>query len=66
MRKKNINRDKDSQQEETKKWDFCKELAKRQPMRVIFRDAGFKDDAVKDNVEQIFKHVSPHTEVKCL
>lgn len=46
--------------------DFCKELAKREPMRVVFRDAGFKDDSVKINVEQIFKLMSPHTEVKSI
>ncbi len=45
---------------------FVKELAKRQPLRVVFRDAGFKDSAVKINVEQIFKSLSPSTEVKCI
>jgi adenine-specific DNA-methyltransferase len=46
--------------------DFVKVLAKHQPLRVVFRDAGFKDSAVKINVEQIFKQLSPSTEVKCL
>jgi adenine-specific DNA-methyltransferase len=46
--------------------DFCKELAKRQPLRVVFRDSGFKDDSVKINVEQIFKLMSPHTDVKTI
>lgn len=45
---------------------FVKELAKQQPLRVVFRDAGFKDSAVKINVEQIFKSLSPSTEVKCI
>jgi adenine-specific DNA-methyltransferase len=45
---------------------FCKELAKRQPLRVVFRDAGFKDDSVKINVEQIFKLMSPHTDVRTI
>jgi adenine-specific DNA-methyltransferase len=45
---------------------FVKDLAKHQPMRVVFRDSGFKDSAVKINVEQIFKQLSPSTEVKCL
>ena len=45
---------------------FVKELAKRQPLRVVFRDAGFKDDATKINVEQIFKLLSPTTEVKSI
>lgn len=46
--------------------DFVKELAKQQPLRVVFRDAGYKNSAVKINVEQIFKLVSPATEVKCI
>ncbi|MBN2039157.1 MAG: site-specific DNA-methyltransferase [Spirochaetes bacterium] len=46
--------------------EFCKELAKRKPLRAVFRDAGFKDDSVKINVEQIFKLMSPGTEVKCI
>lgn len=45
---------------------FVKELAKRQPLRVVFRDAGFASDDVKINVEQIFKLLSPSTEVKCI
>ena len=45
---------------------FVKELAKHQPLRVVFRDAGFNDSAVKINVEQIFKSLSPSTEVKCI
>lgn len=46
--------------------NFVKELAKQQPLRVVFRDAGFKDSAVKINIEQIFKLLSPATEVKCI
>ncbi|MFA5271874.1 MAG: site-specific DNA-methyltransferase [Candidatus Omnitrophota bacterium] len=46
--------------------DFVKELAKRKPLRVVFRDAGFKDDSVKINVEQIFKLMSPQTEVRTI
>jgi adenine-specific DNA-methyltransferase len=45
---------------------FCKELAKNRPLRVVFRDAGFKSDAVKINVEQIFKQLSPATEVRTI
>jgi adenine-specific DNA-methyltransferase len=45
---------------------FVKELAKLQPLRVVFRDAGFANDAVKINVEQIFKLLSPATDVKCI
>ena len=45
---------------------IVKQLAKSQPLRVVFRDAGFKDSAIKINVEQIFKLLSPATEVKCI
>ncbi len=45
---------------------FVKELAKHLPLRVVFRDAGYKNSAVKINVEQIFKLLSPATEVKCI
>src|SRR5690606_7341884 len=45
---------------------FVKELAKHEPLRVVFRDAGFKDSSVKINVEQIFKLLSPITEVQCI
>lgn len=45
---------------------FVKELAQHQPLRVVFRDAGFKDSAVKINIEQIFKLLSSATEVKCI
>ena len=45
---------------------FVKELATHKPLRAVFRDAGFADSAAKINVEQIFKLLSPTTEVKCL
>ena len=46
--------------------DFVKLLAQRAPLRVVFRDAGFATDSVKINVEQIFKLMSPSTEVKTI
>ena len=46
--------------------DFVKELALFNPLRVIFRDSGFDSDAVKINVEQIFKQLSPSTEVRSI
>ncbi|RLJ15794.1 site-specific DNA-methyltransferase [bacterium endosymbiont of Escarpia laminata] len=45
---------------------FVKELATRQPLRAVFRDSDFANDSVKINVEQIFKHLSPHTDVKTI
>ena len=41
-------------------------LAKRQPQRAVFRDAGFANDSEKINVEQIFKVLSPHTQIKTI
>jgi adenine-specific DNA-methyltransferase len=46
--------------------EFVKEIAKCQPVRAVFRDAGFKDDAAKINVEQVFRLLSPITKVKSL
>ncbi|GAA5174051.1 site-specific DNA-methyltransferase [Modicisalibacter zincidurans] len=45
---------------------FVKQLAEYEPLRVVFRDAGFTSDSVKINVEQIFAQKSPNTEVKVL
>lgn len=46
--------------------DLVKELAKYEPMRVVFRDNGFVSDAVKINVDQIFRQLSPTTDVKSI
>lgn len=46
--------------------EMVKKLAAHKPLRVVFRDAGFASDAVKINVEQIFKLMSPGTEVKVI
>lgn len=46
--------------------DLVKQLAGFEPLRVVFRDNGFVSDAVKINVEQIFKQMSPGTDVKSI
>lgn len=46
--------------------DLVKELAGFDPLRVVFRDNGFVSDAVKINVTQIFRQLSPSTEVKAI
>jgi adenine-specific DNA-methyltransferase len=46
--------------------DFVKELAKTQPLRVVFKDSGFASDDVKINIRQIFKHTSVHTDIKVI
>jgi len=45
---------------------LVKEPARHEPTRVVFRDNGFASDAVKINVEQIFKQLSPATDVKSI
>lgn len=46
--------------------DLVKELAGHAPMRIVFKDTGFADDQTKINVRQIFKAMSPDTEVKAI
>ncbi len=46
--------------------ELVKQLAGFEPLRVVFRDNGFASDSVKINVEQIFKQMSPGTEVKSI
>ena len=46
--------------------DLVKELAGHTPMRIVFKDTGFADDQTKINVTQIFKALSPSTEVKAI
>ncbi|MBB1440952.1 site-specific DNA-methyltransferase, partial [Shewanella sp. SG41-4] len=46
--------------------ELIKALAEKQPLRVVFRDDGFANDSVKINVEQIFKQISPMTDVKSI
>jgi adenine-specific DNA-methyltransferase len=45
---------------------FAKELASSKPLRVVFKDAGFKDDTAKTNVKQLLKQLSPETEMKVI
>jgi len=46
--------------------DFVRELTAFKPLRMVFLDNGFASDAVKINAEQIFKQLSPSTEVRAL
>ena len=41
-------------------------IAKRRPLRAVFRDNGFIDSATKINVDEIFKLLSPDTNVKVI
>ena len=46
--------------------DLVKELARHKPLRAVFRDSGFVSDAMKSNAEQIFRQLSPATEVRSI
>ena len=41
-------------------------IAKRQPLRVVFRDSGFANSPAKINVTEIFKLLAPDTRVKVI
>lgn len=43
-----------------------KTIAKRQPLRAVFRDSSFAGSPAKINVTQIFKELAPDTSVKVL
>ncbi|GIJ48817.1 hypothetical protein Val02_57030 [Virgisporangium aliadipatigenens] len=45
---------------------IVQEVAKRHPLRAVFLDAGFASDAARINAEQIFREVSPQTEVRAI
>ena len=46
--------------------ELVKKIASRKPIRVVFRDSSFGSDSVKINVEQIFKLLSPNTEIRTI
>ncbi|WP_416957948.1 site-specific DNA-methyltransferase [Nocardioides sp. T5] len=46
--------------------DLVRVLAKREPLRAVFRDSGFASDDARINAEQIFKELSPATDVKAI
>ena len=43
-----------------------KEIAKRKPLRAVFRDSSFADSPAKINVFEIFKLYAPDTRVKVI
>ena len=50
----------------TEKDNIIKEIAKRKPMRAVFRDAGFGSSPEKINVTEIFKMLAPDTDIKVI
>ena len=45
---------------------FAKAIAADAPLRIVFKDSGFKNDTAKTNVKQLLKQLSPSTEMKVL
>lgn len=43
-----------------------KEIAKRKPLRAVFRDASFSNSPEKINVTEIFKMLAPDTDIKVI
>lgn len=43
-----------------------KEIARKQPLRAVFRDSSFADSPSKINVGEIFKLIAPNTRVKVI
>ena len=46
--------------------ELVKEIAKIKPLKVVFRDNFFKSCPDRINLEEIFKAISPSTEIKVL
>ena len=56
----------DDGKDDDDRYAVAKAIAKKQPLRVVFRDSCFKGSPAKINVEEIFKMMSPDTSVKVL
>ena len=46
--------------------NVIKEIAKRQPLRAVFRDSSFANSPSKINVDEVFKLLAPDTSVKVI
>lgn len=46
--------------------DLVKDIAARAPLRAVFRDTSFARDADRINAEQLFRQLSPSTELKAI
>ena len=46
--------------------DVVRAIANRHPLRAVFLDSGFASDAARINAEQIFREISPETEVRTI
>ena len=46
--------------------EVVRSIAERGPLRAVFRDDAFESDAARINAEQVFREVSPATEVRTI
>lgn len=46
--------------------NLIEQIARRQPLRAVFLDYGFRDDAARINAQQIFRELSPSTDIKVI
>jgi adenine-specific DNA-methyltransferase len=46
--------------------ELVRAIAKREPLRAVFRDSAFASDDARINAEQVFREISPPTDVKAL
>lgn len=46
--------------------NVIKEIAKRQPLRAVFRDSSFINSPAKINIGEIFKFIAPDTRIKVI
>lgn len=46
--------------------ELIKDIAARKPLRAVFRDTSFAEDADRINAEQLFRQLSPGTDVRAI
>ncbi len=46
--------------------DLVKEIASRKPLRAVFNERAYENDSKKINIEQIFRMLSPSTELRSI
>jgi len=46
--------------------EVVRAIAQRHPLRAVFKDAGFATDAARINAEQVFRELSPETEIRAI
>ncbi|CAM3282906.1 DNA methylase N-4/N-6 domain-containing protein [Williamsia muralis] len=46
--------------------ELVRTIAKREPLRAVFRDSSFASDEARINAEQVFRELSPATDVKAI